>query len=104
MSGAGPVDLMTMNDTCATHRSRVPQRSSGRIKGGATTREDQVWTLFCSNVHRSGRRSSLSLTHQPRSVPTALGPAPLITVMHTVSHGGEYNPHIFAYILLYLFM
>ncbi len=22
-----------MNDTCATHRSRVPRRSSGRIKG-----------------------------------------------------------------------
>ncbi len=25
-----------MNDTCVTRRSRVPRRSSGRIKGGAT--------------------------------------------------------------------
>ncbi len=30
-----------MSDTCATHRSRVPRRSSGRIKGGATTVEDE---------------------------------------------------------------
>ncbi len=37
---------MIMNDTCATHRSRFPWRSSGRIKGGVT-REDQAWTLFC---------------------------------------------------------
>ncbi len=30
-----------MSDTCPTHRSRVPQRSSERIKGGATTVEDE---------------------------------------------------------------
>ncbi len=44
------VELMIMNDTCATHQSQVPRRSSGRIKGGATTVEDergQAWTLFC---------------------------------------------------------
>ncbi len=39
--GARPVELMIMSDTCATHRSRVPRRSSGRIKGGATTVEDE---------------------------------------------------------------
>ncbi len=33
--------LYIMSDTCATHRSRVPRRSSGRIKGGATTVEDE---------------------------------------------------------------
>ncbi len=40
-NGARPVELMIMSDTCATHRSRVPRRSSGRIKGGATTVEDE---------------------------------------------------------------
>ncbi len=35
------VELMIMSDTCATHRSRVPRRSSGRIKGGAPTVEDE---------------------------------------------------------------
>ncbi len=29
------------SDTCATHRSRVPRRSSGRIKGGVTTVQDE---------------------------------------------------------------
>ncbi len=32
-NGARPVELMIMSDTCTTHRSRVPRRSSGRIKG-----------------------------------------------------------------------
>ncbi len=31
-NGARPVEWMIMNDTCATHRSRVPRRSSGRNK------------------------------------------------------------------------
>ncbi len=30
-----------MSDTCTTHRSRVPWRSSGRIKWGAMTVEDE---------------------------------------------------------------
>ncbi len=40
-NGVRPVELMVMSDTCATHRSRVPRRSSGRIKGGVTTVEDE---------------------------------------------------------------
>ncbi len=40
-SRARPVELMIMGDTCTTHRSRVPRRSSGRIKGGATTVQDE---------------------------------------------------------------
>ncbi len=32
---------MMMSDTCTTHRSRVPRRSSGRIKGGVTTVQDE---------------------------------------------------------------
>ncbi len=36
-----PVELMIMSDTYTTHRSRVPRRSSGRIKGGATTVQDE---------------------------------------------------------------
>ncbi len=40
-SRARPVELMIMSDTCTTHRSRVPRRSSGRIKGGVTTVEDE---------------------------------------------------------------
>ncbi len=32
---------MVMNDTCATHRSRVPRRNFGRVKGGVTTVEDE---------------------------------------------------------------
>ncbi len=30
-----------MSNTCATHQSRVPRRSSGMIKGGATTVQDE---------------------------------------------------------------
>ncbi len=30
-----------MNDTCATHRSRVPRRSFGRIKGGVMILKDE---------------------------------------------------------------
>ncbi len=40
-NGARPVELMIMNDTCATHRSCVLQRSFGRIKGRATTVKDE---------------------------------------------------------------
>ncbi len=40
-SRARPVELMMMSDTCTTHRSRVPRRSSGRIKGGVTTVQDE---------------------------------------------------------------
>ncbi len=40
-NGARPVELMIVSDTCTTHRSRVPRRSSGRIKGGATTVQDE---------------------------------------------------------------
>ncbi len=40
-NGARPVELMMMSDTCTTHRSRVPRRSSGRIKGGVTTVQDE---------------------------------------------------------------
>ncbi len=40
-NGARPVELMIMSYTCTTHRSRVPRRSSGRIKGGATTVEEE---------------------------------------------------------------
>ncbi len=49
-----------MNDTCATHRSRVPLRSSGRIKGGATTVEGErgpgqdFYLVFC--VQQSSAR------------------------------------------------
>ncbi len=47
-NGARPVELMMMNDSCTTHRSRVPRRSSRRIKGGAmTVRVDQAWTFIC---------------------------------------------------------
>ncbi len=31
-NGARPVELMITNDTCATHWSRVPRRSFGRVK------------------------------------------------------------------------
>ncbi len=37
----GRWNKMIMNDTCTTHRSRVPRRSFGRIKGGETTVEDE---------------------------------------------------------------
>ncbi len=45
--------LMIMSDTCTTHRSRVPRRSSGWIKGGVTTMEDErgpgldFYFVFC---------------------------------------------------------
>ncbi len=40
-NGARPVEWMIMNDTCTTHRSRVPRRSFGRVKWGVTTVEDK---------------------------------------------------------------
>ncbi len=40
-NGARPVEYLVMNDTCTTHRSRVPQRSFGRVKWGVTTVEDE---------------------------------------------------------------
>ncbi len=41
-NGARPVELSwIMSGHCTTHRSRVPRRSSGRIKGGATTVEEE---------------------------------------------------------------
>ncbi len=47
-----------MSDTCTTHRSRVPRRSSGRIKGGATTVEDErgpgLDFSLCAAVVREG--------------------------------------------------
>ncbi len=43
---ARPVKLMITSDTCATRLSRVPRRSSGRIKEGVTT-EDKAGTLVC---------------------------------------------------------
>ncbi len=42
-----------MSDTCTTHQSRVPRRSSGKIKGGMTTVEDErgpgldFYFVFC---------------------------------------------------------
>ncbi len=59
-NGARPVELTIMSDTCATHRSRVPRRSSGRIKGGATTVEDERGPgldfncVLCAAVVREG--------------------------------------------------
>ncbi len=53
------MELMIMSDTCATHRSRVPRRSSGRIKGGATTVEDERGPgldLICVCVRQSSVR------------------------------------------------
>ncbi len=40
-NGARPVELMIMSYTCATHRSRVPRKSLGSIKGGVTTVKDE---------------------------------------------------------------
>ncbi len=63
---------MIMSDTCTTHRSRVPRRSSGRIKGGATTVEDErapglyfilclfILLLKCLNVRQFPPTSSRS--------------------------------------------
>ncbi len=50
-------ELMMMSDTCTTHRSRVPRRSSGRIKGGVTTVQDERGPgLDCSLCFVCGSR------------------------------------------------
>ncbi len=54
--GARPVKLMIMNDTCAIRRSRVPPRSSGRIKGGVTTVKDERGLYFVFCVRQSSLR------------------------------------------------
>ncbi len=45
-----------MNDTCVTHRSRVPRRSFGRIKGGVMTVKDEIGLLFVFCVRQSSVR------------------------------------------------
>ncbi len=59
-NGARPVEWMIMNDTCATHRSRVPRRSFGRNKRREwrhwKTREDQAWIYFMFCVWQSSVR------------------------------------------------
>ncbi len=127
-NGARPVEWMIMNDTCATHRSRVPRRSFGRNKrrsddiGRGERTRPGFYFVFCvrgspsrtTAAHtkhkikpRPGPLSSSNVVtppfipseappwdsrpvsgagvvhyhslHRPRSVPTALGPAPLVT-------------------------
>ncbi len=70
-SGAGPrvvgaergqwrlmIMIIIIIYTCATHRSRVPRRSSGRIKGGATTMQGErgpgLDFILCAAVVREG--------------------------------------------------
>ncbi len=72
------------------HRSRVARRSSGSIKGGATTVEDERGPGLDFSMAPPWDSRSVSgagvahyhLLHRLCSVPTALGPAPLITVCH----------------------
>ncbi len=45
-----------MNDTCDTHRSRVPRRSFGRIKRGVMTVKDEIGLLFVFCVRQSSVR------------------------------------------------
>ncbi len=73
-----------MNDTCTTHRSRVPRRSFGRVKWGAPPWDSRPES-GAGVVH-------YQLLHRPRSIPTALGPAPLITLCNqNLSLGGSYD-------------
>ncbi len=60
-NGARPVEWMIMNDTCATHRSRVPRRSSGRNKRRSDnsgrrerTRPGVLVCALCAAVGREG--------------------------------------------------
>ncbi len=60
-NGARPVELMMMSDTCTTHRSRVPWRSSGRIKRRSDdsarrerTRPGLLVCVLCAAVVREG--------------------------------------------------
>ncbi len=111
-NGARPVEWMIMNDTCATHRSRVPRRSSGRNKRrsddigrreksrpGPLSSSNVVTPPFIPSgappwdsrpVSGAGVVHYHSL-HRPRSVPTALGPAPLVTYPHRPSQAGGYS-------------
>ncbi len=61
-NGARPVEWMIMNDTCATHRSRVPRRASEGIKGGVTTLEDErgpgLDFTLCFGVWQSSVRAA----------------------------------------------
>ncbi len=116
-----------MNDTCATHRSRVPRRSSGRNKrrsdnsGRRERTRPGFYFMFCVRQSSArGCRFSVMFVylvikmfkcspvpasffpyistalhyhslHRPRSVPTALGPAPLVTYPHRPSQAGGYS-------------
>ncbi len=67
-NGARPVEWMIMNDTCATHRSRVPRRSFGRNK-----------------------RRSDDIGRGERTRPGFLSSAPLVTYPHRPSQAGGYS-------------
>ncbi len=75
-----------MSYTCATHRSRVPRKSFGRIKGGVTTVKDErgpgldfsLW-LYFEFVYFIIKVFECSL------VPTSFFPY-LLTVLHAHTH------------------
>ncbi len=46
-NGGRPVELMIMNDTCATHRSRVPQRSCRRKRRSEDERGPGLDFILC---------------------------------------------------------
>ncbi len=77
---------MIMSYTCATHRSRVPRKSFGRIKGGVTTVKDErgpgldfsLW-LYFEFVY------FIIKVFECSPVPTSFFPY-LLTVLHAHTH------------------
>ncbi len=63
-----------MNDTCATHRSLVFHCRHSSFNPSEAPPWDSRPVSGAGGVH-------YHLLHRPRSVPTALGPAPLATVI-----------------------
>ncbi len=62
-NGARPVEWMIMNDTCATHRSRVPRRSFGRNKRrsddiGRRERTSPGFRPQCNAVDMYGKKEA----------------------------------------------
>ncbi len=69
-NGARPVEWMIMNDTCATHRSRVPRRSFGRNKRRSDdigTRDRWVAQVSFIIIHSTGLAPFPRLSAPPHS-------------------------------------
>ncbi len=92
-NGARPVEWMIMNDTCATHRSRVPRRSFGRNKrrsdniGRRERTRPGFYFMFCVRQSSArGCRFSVMFVYLIKCVKCSPVPASFFPYIRTALH------------------